>query len=151
MVACLGGITAFQAALAAGAPFGVLAYGGFHEGVLPTSLRVASGVAALAWGSAMVAITTERPRSDRGQRALFAGLAGVAALGAFVNLVSPSLPERLLWVPVTAVLAVAAWHESRSVRQRRRWPVLRMDDDRRSVDAPRPRPENVEQREPVSA
>lgn len=149
MVACLGGITAFQAALAAGAPFGALAYGGFHDGVLPTTLRVASGVAALAWGAAMVAVTTERPSSDRGQRILFAGLAGVAAVGAFVNLASPSLPERLLWVPVTTVLAVAAWHESRSVRQRRRWPVLRSDDDRRAVDVPRHRAKP--DRQPVSA
>ena len=89
------------------------------------------------------------PPSDLGGPDI-AGLAGVAALGAFVNLVSPSLPERLLWVPVTAVLAVAAWHESRSVRQRRRWPVLRMDDDRRSVDVPRERG-SAEQREPISA
>ncbi len=119
VVACLGGITAFQVSLAAGAPLGLLAYGGAVAGVLPPSLRLASAVAALVWGSAMVAVTTGRPRSERGQRALFAGLAGVAGVGALVNLVSPSLPERLLWVPVTATLAVAAWHEARSLRPRR--------------------------------
>ncbi len=116
MVACLGGITAFQVSLAAGAPFGALSYGGGYEGVLPTSLRVASGVAALVWGSAMVAVTTGRPGSARGQHALFTALTGIAGVGAMVNLASPSLPERLLWVPVTAALAVAAWHEARSLR-----------------------------------
>lgn len=118
VVAALGGITAFQVALAAGAPFGSLAYGGAHDGVLPLSLRVASGAAALVWGSAMLAVSSGRPRSLRGQHALFTGIAGVAGVGALVNLVSPSLPERLLWVPVTVALAVAAWHESRSVRPR---------------------------------
>lgn len=133
VVACLGGITAFQVSLAAGAPFGALAYGGGTEGVLPTSLRVASGVAALVWGSATVAVTTGRPRSARGQHVLFSGLTAIAGVGAVVNLASPSLPERLLWVPVTTALAVAAWHEARSLR-----PWLAGTPTRRRGDAPPP-------------
>lgn len=126
-MACLGGITAFQVSLAAGAPLGVLAYGGGHEGVLPTSLRVTSAVASLVWGGALVAVATGRPHEARWQRVLYSGVAGVAGLGAMVNLASPSLPERFLWVPVTAVLAVAAWHEARSLRPWRR--SVRAGDD----------------------
>ncbi|MFQ6172690.1 hypothetical protein ACK8HX_13860 [Oryzobacter sp. R7] len=118
VVACLGGITAFQVSLAAGAPFGVLAYGGLHEGVLPPSLRVASALATLLWGAATVAVASGRPRAPERQRLLFTGLTAVAGVGALVNLASPSLPERLLWVPVTATLAVTAWHEARSLPRR---------------------------------
>src|SRR5918997_1038494 len=39
-------IAGFQAALAAGAPWGAAAYGGAHSGVLPESLRTSSSVAA---------------------------------------------------------------------------------------------------------
>jgi nitrate reductase NapE component len=40
-------IIVFQMALAFGAPLGKAAWGGQHEGVLPTRLRIASAVAAL--------------------------------------------------------------------------------------------------------
>ncbi|WP_377643410.1 hypothetical protein [Oryzobacter terrae] len=134
VVACLGGITAFQVSLAAGAPLAALAYGGGHEGVLPTSLRVTSAVASLLWGGALVAVATGRPHDLGRQRALYAGLAAVSGVGALVNLASPSLPERFLWVPVTAVLAVAAWHEARSLRPWRA-PARPADDLPESDDA----------------
>jgi hypothetical protein len=38
-------IAVFQLALAFGAPLGAMAWGGQHPGVLPTRLRIASGVA----------------------------------------------------------------------------------------------------------
>lgn len=112
---CLGGLTAFQVSLAAGAPFGVVAYGGAAHGVLPPSLRATSAVAAIVWGSATAAIVTGRPRSRSAQRAMYTALAGVAAAGSAVNLASPSLPERLLWVPVSVLLAATAWHQARSL------------------------------------
>jgi hypothetical protein len=40
-------IALFQLVLALGAPLGRMAWGGRHEGVLPTRLRIASGVTAL--------------------------------------------------------------------------------------------------------
>ncbi|MCI0679398.1 MAG: hypothetical protein L0Z63_10210 [Actinobacteria bacterium] len=46
-VVLLGVVTLFQLALAAGAPWGVAAWGGRHPGVLPTRLRIASVVVAL--------------------------------------------------------------------------------------------------------
>ena len=42
------------------------------------------------------------------------GVAGVSVVGAALNLASPSPPERALWAPVTAALAVLTWRASRS-------------------------------------
>jgi hypothetical protein len=44
-VALLGVVGVFQLALAFGAPLGGAAFGGQHEGILPTRLRIISGVA----------------------------------------------------------------------------------------------------------
>lgn len=111
----LGGITLFQAALAAGAPWGRLAWSGSHEGVLPDRLRVASGVATVLWGAATVAVAAELPRSPRGRRALLRGVSGVCAVGAALNLASPSVPERALWAPVSAAVAVLTWRAARAI------------------------------------
>ena len=46
-VVLLAVVAVFQSALALGAPLGRAAWGGQHEGVLPTRFRVASGVAGL--------------------------------------------------------------------------------------------------------
>jgi hypothetical protein len=40
-------VAVFQLALALGAPLGKAAWGGLSEGVLPTRLRIASGLAAI--------------------------------------------------------------------------------------------------------
>lgn len=111
----LGGITLFQTALAAGAPWGELAWSGSHEGPLPADLRVASGVAAVLWGAATVAVAAELPRSPRGRRALLRGVSGVCTVGAVLNLASPSVPERALWAPVSAAVAVLTWRVARAV------------------------------------
>ncbi len=111
----LGGLTSFQVALAAGAPWGRLAWSGSHDGTLPPNLRVASGVAAVLWGAATVPIATERPRSPRAQRLLLRGVCGVSAVGAVMNLASPSVAERALWAPVSAAVAVLTWRAARCV------------------------------------
>jgi len=111
----LAGVTAFQVSLAAGAPWGRLAWGGGHEGVLPADLRVASAGAAVLWGAVTVAVATQRPRSTRAQTMLLRGVCGVSVIGAALNLASPSLPERALWAPVTAAVAVLTWRASRSL------------------------------------
>lgn len=111
----LAGITAFQVALASGAPWGRIAWGGSHEGVLPTDLRVASAGAAVLWGAATVAVATQLPRSPRGQQILLRGVGGVCAVGAALNLVSPSPAERALWAPVSAAVAVLTWRAARGL------------------------------------
>lgn len=110
----LAGVAVFQVSLAAGAPWGRLAWGGRHDGVLPPTLRVSSAGAAAVWGAAAVAVATQRPRSARGQVLLLRGVGGVCAVGSALNLASPSPAERLLWTPVSAALAVLSWRASSS-------------------------------------
>lgn len=109
LVVLLGGLATFQAALAAGAPWGGLAWGGAHPGVVPGSLRVASAVSCVAWGVVAVAVASERPHHPVARRRVLRGVAVVSGVGAVVNLASPSVPERLLWVPVASGIAVLAW------------------------------------------
>ncbi len=116
LAALLAGTAGFQVAIAAGAPLGAWSWGGAHDGVLPPGLRAASGVAAVAWGAAAAAVATDRPRAHAAHRGLHLGLALVSTLGAVANLASPSLPERAVWVPVTAAVAALAWRAVRADR-----------------------------------
>jgi hypothetical protein len=111
----LAGITAFQVSLAAGAPWGRLAWGGAHHGVLPTDLRVASTGAAVLWGAVTVAVATRRPPSARAQSVLLRGVGAVSAAGAALNLASPSPAERALWAPVSAAVAILTWRAARAL------------------------------------
>ncbi|MEN0128319.1 MAG: hypothetical protein AAGC49_02675 [Brevundimonas sp.] len=101
-------VAAFQAALALGAPWGAASWGGSHPGVLPSEQRISSAVAVpvylalagLAFG--VVGTPTVRRRVLR--------VASVAlGAGALLNLASPSLVERIVWVPVSAVGCIALW------------------------------------------
>ncbi|HWA20280.1 MAG TPA: hypothetical protein VG757_14925 [Devosia sp.] len=105
----LAGLGVFQAALAAGTPWGHLAWGGKSR-ELPWLLRGASFLTILLYGIAG-AIVVQR-----------AGLAtvlppamvdigiwvvvGVLVLGVAANAISRSLPEKLAMTPVTAVLLI---------------------------------------------
>ncbi|CAN5626758.1 hypothetical protein BH24CHL9_BH24CHL9_01780 [soil metagenome] len=109
-VALLAVITLFQAALALGAPWGHAAWGGRHPGVLPTRLRIASGVAAVVvYPLVMVyvlaasgLITADLPGSDGPAMWI---LAVLFTIGAIMNLISPSRLERI-WGPVSGVIAL---------------------------------------------
>ncbi len=116
LLALLAGIAAFQVAAAAGAPVGALAWGGAHEGALPTELRTASAVSAVVWGAAAVAVAAGYPRAATGRRRLLRGVAVLSGAGVLVNLASPSLPERMVWVPVSAAVAALAWRAARRGR-----------------------------------
>ncbi|HYI34328.1 MAG TPA: hypothetical protein VEX88_12775 [Glaciibacter sp.] len=105
-------VAAFQAALAVGAPWGEAAYGGGNPGVLPENLRGSSAIATVVYlFLAGVAGTRFSPPTLR--RRLLLGASGLMAVGAVMNLASPSLVERLIWTPVTIVLVVALWRASR--------------------------------------
>jgi len=110
-VTLIGALVVFQVALAFGAPFGAAAWGGRNPGVLPGSLRVASAVVGLVVYPLMAAVILAAA-------GLIADdwlpldptvavwiLAVFFALGAIVNAISRSAPERV-WAPVSAVLAV---------------------------------------------
>lgn len=98
----------FQASLAAGAPWGIAAFGGGHPGVLPMSLRGASAAAAVVYaGLAQVVWTGRLPA--RVQRPGYAILAGTFAVGTAMNAISPSVVEKVIWTPVVGLLAYSLW------------------------------------------
>jgi hypothetical protein len=106
----LGGLAAFQLALALGAPLGRYAMGGAFEGAYPPPMRIAALVqlgiyVAVAWVMLARAgvLAAGRPRL---LRALAWAVVGLFAVGVVLNLISPSLPERLLWTPVAVALAL---------------------------------------------
>ena len=97
-------------ALALGAPWGRAAWGGTNEGVLPRSLRIASGFAALFWLMAANVLLQRAghapvPLPFNVARWATWALFGLSALGAVVNLASKSRLERLIWSPASALLA----------------------------------------------
>ncbi len=104
----LGGVAAFQVALAAGAPWGRASYGGTHSGVLPRHLRLVSAGAALFY-SGLTAVIVSQQTPVRVRRHALTGIATLMGVGAVVNGISPSWPERAIWTPTTALLAASAW------------------------------------------
>lgn len=102
----LGMLGGFQAALAAGAPWGAAAYGGEHPGVLPVRLRVVSAVAVPAYG-ALLGVVVSEPFGQR-QRRAHEVIAGLFAVEVLLNLASPSRAERG-WAPVCAAIAAATF------------------------------------------
>ena len=104
LVAALGFlvIAVFQVALALGAPLGRAAWGGTHS-VLPTSLRIASGVVGV-WSLAALVATARAgvpiappPTPVTWWGAWF--LVGLLVLGAIMNAASSSPWERFGWAP----------------------------------------------------
>ena len=105
-------VVAFQAALAVGAPWGAATQGGGNPGVLPDALRVASVVTLVVYALlAAVAGTSWAPATLR-RRILYVA-AGVMVFATVLNIASPSLIERIIWVPVTIVLVLALWRAAR--------------------------------------
>lgn len=104
----------FQIALAAGAPWGAAAWGGHSKGVLPTSLRVGSGIAAAFLYPLItlyVLVSAEVVAIDwlpgTGKIAMW-GLIGFFTLGTLMNFASRSRIERI-WGPVSLVIAICCW------------------------------------------
>jgi hypothetical protein len=109
------GVAVFQAALAAGAPWGAAAWGGRHAGTLPAQLRVGSAVSAAALsGLALVAATGPRP-PEPWRRGVLTGASALLALGAPLNLASPSPAERP-WAVVAGGVSVLLWRSVRAAR-----------------------------------
>ena len=111
VVACmlLLGLAVLQAGLAAGRPWGRLAWGGQHD-VLPRQLRISSAVSIAVYVFfAAVALTAGGlvgllPEDFAGGAAWF--IAAYSALGVALNGISRSRPERAVMTPVSLVLAV---------------------------------------------
>ncbi|MBG0510475.1 hypothetical protein I3J13_16970 [Agrobacterium sp. MOPV5] len=102
-------LSLFQIALAAGAPFGRLAWGGAHR-VLPVRRRIASASAPLIY-----AFFASFPLQKAGYAHIWPSgwiepgiwiIACYLAVSAGLNAMSKSRPERLVMTPVAAVLAI---------------------------------------------
>jgi hypothetical protein len=109
--ALIGALVAFQVALALGAPFGAAAWGGRNAGVLPRGLRIASGIVGVVVYPVMAAVILAAGGVIDDEWlpvdpvvAMWV-LTAFFALGAVVNAISRSAPERV-WAPVSAILAV---------------------------------------------
>ena len=110
-VVLLGVIVAFQLALAFGAPWGAAAWGGQSPGVLPTRLRIASGVVAVVVYPIVIALVLasagmigdEWLPADR--TLIMWVLAGVLGVGALMNFASRSRPERT-WGAIALTIAL---------------------------------------------
>ncbi len=110
----LGGLAFFQLALATGAPWGRASYGGAHSGVLPDHLRVVSAAATLLYSGLTWAVVSPcTPVHMR--RRLLTGVAGLMGVGVVMNGISPSWPERAIWTPPAALLALSAWRARQQV------------------------------------
>ena len=110
-VVLLAAIVLFQLALAVGAPLGFAAWGGQNPGVLPTRLRIASGVVAIViYPIIILLVLASAGLIEVGWlpvdgSAIMWGVAGLLTLGALANFASRSPRERF-WGPVALVIAV---------------------------------------------
>lgn len=108
--AVLAALAVFQIALVAGAPIGRFAWGGQHD-VLPSRLRIGSVVSVLLY-AAFGAIALERAHvidvlpGDAFETVAMWVLTAYFALGTLMNAASRSIPERVVMVPASVVLAV---------------------------------------------
>jgi len=107
----LAALAVLQALLALGLPFGHFVWGGQHR-VLPARLRIGSAIAVVLY-VAMAAVLLSRAGVIPGGDSMFVrvltwALVGYFALGALMNAISRSRPERFTMTPVAIVLSVAA-------------------------------------------
>ncbi len=101
-------VAAFQAALALGAPWGRLTWGGKYPGRLPPSMRAAA-VLSMALTLAFALIVAVRagvlwPGWLGASQYLVWGVVGYSGLGVVANAITPSRWERMLWLPVVAAM-----------------------------------------------
>lgn len=102
-------IAVFQVALAAGKPWGQFSWGGKHAGVLPRGFRIgsvfSSGILCLFAAVNLQTAAVISPVFPPGMHMVMQWIVTVyAGLGTFMNAISRSRGERLLWTPVAAIL-----------------------------------------------
>ncbi len=104
-------LNVFHLALALGAPAGYAAWGGWHQGVLPTRLRIASGfVGVFVYPLIIIFVLASAGLIDAawlpgtGKVGMWI-LAGLFAVGSATNFASRSKRERY-WGPVSLIIAI---------------------------------------------
>lgn len=110
-VACavLLGLGVFQILLVGGAPLGHFAWGGQHL-ILPWAFRIGSVVSVLLYmGFALVILDAAKlifVLTERLSNILIRVTAGYFLIGVGMNLISPSVLERVIMAPVAALLCM---------------------------------------------
>jgi hypothetical protein len=110
-VVLLAAVEVFQIALAFGAPLGKASWGGKHDGVLPTRLRIASGVAAVIVYPLIILFVLaasgliDSSLTEDTRRVGMWVLTALFVLGALSNFVSRSKIERT-WGPISLGVAL---------------------------------------------
>ncbi|MCZ2828331.1 hypothetical protein O2W14_05720 [Modestobacter sp. VKM Ac-2986] len=106
-VVVLTGLAVLQALLAAGRPYGHLAWGGQHR-VLPRALRIGSAVSIglyAVFAAVVLGAALRSPAVPGWLQVALWVLTGYFVLGVVLNGISRSRPERLVMTPVCLVLA----------------------------------------------
>jgi hypothetical protein len=105
-------VVAFQLALALGAPWGQVAMGGAFQGVFPPAMRLLALLQAVVLTGVAVVVLCRGgvvlPRWRGACRWLAWMVVGLTAVAAFLNLITPSATERLIWAPVACALLVTS-------------------------------------------
>jgi hypothetical protein len=116
------GIAAFQAALAAGAPWGHAAWGGAHA-ELSTAQRGGSAAAVVVWAAAALIVLGRAGFLGTGLAAVFRSgawvLAAVSGIAAVMNFASQSRWENVILGPTALLLALLCTVVARGAPERR--------------------------------
>jgi len=102
-------VVLFQMALALGAPWGHLAMGGQWPGTFSIGLRLLAVLQAalLVWFAIVVANRAGLVQTKYAPRWAIWVVFGVSTLSAIANVMTPSIPERMLWGPVATVMLIS--------------------------------------------
>jgi hypothetical protein len=111
-------VAVFQGALALGAPWGALTWGGQYEGVLPGAMRSVAVISLLLmlFFAAVVLARAGlwgRDWQRRVRRTVWVVVA-YCVLGILANAVTPSAWERITWLPVVCAMLVCSIIVARS-------------------------------------
>lgn len=106
------GAILFQLALGAGMPWGEFAWGGNYPGVLPMHMRAASGASVfLLLGLGLVVLIRAGLVQSAWQpvsKKLVWVVVAYCALGVIANALTPSVWERIIWLPVTMMMLASS-------------------------------------------
>jgi uncharacterized membrane protein SirB2 len=105
-------VTAFQLALACGAPWGEFTLGGKYPGRLPKRMRLVPVLSGLLLIGFVVVILARAGLAFSGlaenSRALVWFVVAYCAVGVFANYFTPSRRERAVWFPVVLLMLMAS-------------------------------------------
>jgi hypothetical protein len=111
-------VAAFQLALALGAPWGALTWGGRFPGQLPGPMRVAAAVSLILVLMFTVIVLARaglvRSRRTRLLTRLTWLVVAYCAVGVVANAITPSVREQRIWLPVVTTMLVCSVRVARS-------------------------------------